>query len=365
MDKDHHIFSRECQESMASVREEGEIRSALNRMEVEAPDAELAWKELSGKLQLEEDKPVPDSCAFSHQGAARPFLFSMSTLLKAVISAAAIVLLVFLFAKYGGDQDSSLSSSQPVVAEKSSGAGAVHSSPHSSAADLTSQENTQSVRTAQPAAQPQMLAAETGRGTSRKIVLSDGTRVWLNAESTLLYPERFAGKERRVHLTGEAYFEVKHRAECPFVVETASLVATDLGTAFDVNAYAGRSPWLILVSGKVSVQKKGDEAPAILMHPDEMLTLSAGRMKVVSVDAYPLVQWKNGLFYFHHVSLLDVMKEIGRWYGINVVFENKTCLNTQIHFVAERSLPVSEITKRLNEIEGVNIILQDKELTIK
>ena len=127
MDKDHHIFSRECQESMASVREEGEIRSALNRMEVEAPDAELAWKELSGKLQLEEDKPVPDSCAFSHQGAARPFLVSMSTLLKAVISAAAIVLLVFLFAKYGGDQDSSLSSSQPVVAEKSSGAGAVHS----------------------------------------------------------------------------------------------------------------------------------------------------------------------------------------------------------------------------------------------
>lgn len=365
MDKDYHIFSRECQESMASVREEGEIRSALNRMEVEAPDAELAWKELSGKLQLEEDKPVPDSCASSHQGASRAFHVSMPTLLKAVISAAAIVLLVFLFAKYGGDQESSLSSSQPVVSEKSSGAGAVHSSPHSSAADLASQQIKQASSTAQPAAQPQMLAAETGRGTSRKIVLSDGTRVWLNAESTLLYPERFAGKERRVHLTGEAYFEVKHRAECPFVVETASLVATDLGTAFDVNAYAGRAPRLILVSGKVSVQKKGDEAPAVLMHPDEMLTLSAGRMKVVPVDAYPLVQWKNGLFYFHHISLLDVMKEIGRWYGINVVFENKTCLNTQIHFVAERSLPVSEITKRLNEIEGVNVILQDKELTIK
>lgn len=209
MDKDHHKISRECQDDMASVREEGEIRSALNRMEVEAPDAELAWKELSSKLQLDEDKPVPDFCASSHQGASRAFHVSMPTILKAVISAAAVVLLVFLFAKYG-DEESSPSSSQPIVAEKSSGAGAVHSSPHSSAADLASQQTKQAGSTAKQIAQPQMLAAETGRGTSRKIVLSDGTRVWLNAESTLLYPERFAGKERRVHLTGEAYFEVSN-----------------------------------------------------------------------------------------------------------------------------------------------------------
>lgn len=347
MDREIDILDKDWEQEMATIQEEGEIRSALNRMDVEAPDAEMAWKALSEKLNLAEEEPV--------QGHR----VSMSLVLKSIISMAAIVLVAFLLMKgIGGAQvsDGNVSSGTvaqetPVVAKDKPIYNKVKTE-----TPVASVSETEDV---------EMLSLETGRGKSKQVLLSDGTKVWLNAESQLLYPKRFNGNERRVHLTGEAYFEVRHNKKQPFIVETASLVATDLGTSFDVKAYAGRKEQLILVSGKVAVQKRGaDEAP-VVMQPDQMLTLDAGKMTVSSEDTYPLVQWKNGLFYFHHAALVDVMKEIGRWYHVNVVFENKTSLSTQIHFVAERNAAIDEIIRQLNEIEGVDVVKSNNEISVR
>lgn len=350
MNKDKDILNEEWLDAEASIQEEGEIRSALNRMDIEAPDTEMAWKALSGQLNLEQEKPAP---------ARR---VSMSVLLKAAISVAAAVLVAFLLVRGMGkgnmpDADASgpLAHTATTLSRQDSASEQppIYNKVGDEASASASSED------------QELLSVETGRGNSRQLVLGDGTKVWLNAESTLLYPKHFSKTERRVHLSGEAYFEVKHNKKCPFIVETSSLVATDLGTAFDVKAYQGKATQLILVSGKVAVCKRGEESSPVLMKPDEMATLEGGNIKVTAVDTYPLIQWKNGLFYFHHAPLLEVMKEIGRWYHVNVVFENKVCLNTQVHFVAERSATLDDIVKQLNEIEGVNVDGQKNELTVK
>lgn len=347
MDKDRDIFDKDWEQQLATIQEEGEIRSALNRMDVEAPDAEMAWKALSDKLDLEDEKPAP-----AHR-------VSMSVVWKTVISVAAIVLVAFLLV--GG-----LGEKQAPNGKVPSSEVAQHADPVTTDSSIYNKvkanETTADVSEAED---EEMLSLETGRGKSKQIVLSDGTKVWLNAESTLLYPKRFTGSERRVQLTGEAYFEVKHNQKHPFIVETASLVATDLGTAFDVKAYIGRTVQLILVSGKVAVQRRGEAEAPIVMQPDQVLTFEGGKMTVSSEDTYPLVQWKNGLFYFHHAALVDVMKEIGRWYHINVVFENKASLYTQIHFVAERNSTIDDVVRQLNEIEGVNVVKLNNEISVR
>lgn len=351
MNRDKDILNEEWQDAEASIQEEGEIRSALNRMDVEAPDTEMAWKALSEQLNLEDEKPAPVRRV------------SMSVVLKAAISVAAAVLVAFLLVKGIGRGNMPDADAPGPLAHT-----AIAQSPQDSASGKSSIYNKvgdEASASASSSEGQELLSAETGRGNSKQLVLSDGTKVWLNAESTLLYPKHFSKTERRVHLSGEAYFEVMHNKKCPFIVETASLVATDLGTAFDVKAYQGKAAQLILVSGKVAVCKRGDEASPILMKPDEMATLEGGNIKVSAVDTYPLIQWKNGLFYFHHAPLLEVMKEIGRWYHVNVVFENKTCLNTQVHFVAERSATLDDIVKQLNEIEGVNVDKSNNEIIVK
>lgn len=350
MNKDKDILNGDWLEAETSLSEEGEIRSALNRMAVEAPDTEMAWKALSSKLDLKEEKPTP-----AHR-------VSIWLVAKAMISVAAALLVVFLLVKNSGN------SSMPDVNAPTP---LTHHSIALSRTDSASKDspiyNKVAVKTGTPATSENLdlLTAETGRGGCRQLVLRDGTKVWLNAESSLRYPKHFSKDERRVYLLGEAYFEVKHSKKCPFVVETASLVATDLGTAFDVKAYQEKCTQLILVSGKVAVQQRGEDAAPVLMKPDEMATLEGGTIKISDVDTYPLIQWKNGLFYFHHASLLEVMKEIGRWYHVNVVFENKSRLNTQVHFVAERGETIETIVKLLNEIEGVNVEVLKNELTVK
>jgi len=352
MNKDIDILNEEWQDADIAIQEEGEIRSALNRMDVEAPDTEMVWKALSSQLNLDEEKPAP---------ARR---VSISLVAKSLISMAAAVLLVFLLVKGLGkgnvaDMNPASSPSQPstsLVSDKVDAA-AENAPIYNKVGDEAS--------TSASSESQEMLSAETSRGNCKRLVLSDGTKVWLNAESSLLYPKHFSKTERRVHLSGEAYFEVKHNKKCPFIVETASLVATDLGTAFDIKSYVGKATQLILVSGKVAVCKRGDEASSVMMKPDEMATLEGGSIKVSSVDTYPLIQWKNGLFYFHHAPLLEVMKEIGRWYHVNVVFENKACLNTQVHFVEERSIALDDIVSQLNEIEGVNVVKLNNEIIVR
>lgn len=341
----------------ATTTEQGDIRSALNRMDVEAPDVDIAWKVMSQQMGLQEKAELHHS---DEEKSARSI--DMTSFLKVAISIAAAIVIAFVFFFNGRKDDSSVvaqKSKTEFSSETSSSTKSVvrKDSSYGDSEEQFEQENRQ-------VAADEILAVETGRGEDKHLVLSDGTKVWLNAESSLLYPKHFVGKERKVQLQGEGYFEVRHNAKCPFIVEAASLVATDLGTAFGIKAYIGKPAQVTLVSGSVAVRKKR-ESSSFVLKPNQMATLSDDGFDVMDVDTYPLIQRKSGLFYFHEVALVDVMRELGRWYHVKVVFENKNCLQTQVHFVAERKLSLEEVVRQLNELEGIQVVKLKQELLVR
>jgi ferric-dicitrate binding protein FerR (iron transport regulator) len=175
----------------------------------------------------------------------------------------------------------------------------------------------------------------TPRGRQFRLMLPDGTRVWLNSASSLRYPTVFAGKERQVEVTGEAYFEVAENAQMPFRVKVAGRAAIEvLGTQFNVNAYGNiQTLRTTLLEGSVRVQDTFEEAgKGVVLKPGQQAVISAanaantsGRqnMTVIDhVDTDKVLAWKKGLFNFDGVSLQEAMQQLERWYDIEVVYEN-------------------------------------------
>lgn len=342
-DIDNQVDINEQEDILLTHLEESTIRSALNRMDVEALDVDVAWNQLKDKMVLDDVEESKSAIQWS-------------MVWKVSISVAAIWVIAFVLV-FDGRQDNA-GRTLPVMAEQTQSSSSVQGKENEQAEKMEETLADEKCET------EEMLSVETGKSKSQYLVLSDGTKVWLNAESQLIYPKNFLGKERKVTLLGEAYFEVRHDAKHPFVVETSRMIATDLGTAFDLKAYEGKATQLILISGSVAVQKRG-ETTSVVLKPDEMANLNGDKLEVSAIDSYPLVQWKNGLFYFHDTPLIEVMKELGRWYHIKVVFENKACLQTQIHFVSERSEDLKTVVKQLNEIEGVDVVLTQQELSVR
>ena len=173
--------------------------------------------------------------------------------------------------------------------------------------------------------------------------------VWLNADSKISFPEEFNGKERNVAVAGEAYFEVTKDAQHPFIVKTEYFTTTVHGTSFNVCAYSAKEAHVTLVSGSVAV--KTNDGPEEFITPGQMASLTEeSAMSIKNVDIYPLIQWKEGFFYFERDRLVDIMMELGRWYNVNIVFEHEADMNRQLHFVAEHSDSLKDIVRRLNDL---------------
>ena len=161
----------------------------------------------------------------------------------------------------------------------------------------------------------------TPRGADFKIVLPDGTKVWLNTMSSLSYPVIFNGKERKVKINGEAYFEVMKDPYKPFIVEANGTEVKVLGTHFNVNAYSGeKTVKTTLVEGAVKITSK---SKSVILKPGEQSTawLSGNDIKVETVDTDETLAWKNGYFLFNNENITTVMKTIARWYDITVEYE--------------------------------------------
>lgn len=169
----------------------------------------------------------------------------------------------------------------------------------------------------------------TPKGGQYQVKLPDGTNVWLNAASSLKYPTRFNGMERKVELTGEAYFEVNSQwssgKKVPFLVSTSSQTIEVLGTHFNVNAYSDEpSTRTTLLEGSVRVVRDRDGDGSIVLKPGEQAILTANkRMAVSRVNTGNVVAWKSGLFQFQNSDIESVMREISRWYDVEVEFEGK------------------------------------------
>lgn len=158
------------------------------------------------------------------------------------------------------------------------------------------------------------------RGNQMRITLADGTKVWLNAASSITYPVKFSGVERKVEITGEAYLEVVHDAARPFKVIANGQEIEDIGTHFNVNTYADEPvARTTLTEGSIRVTHAKE---AVTLIPGQQLKLSSNGLQAVNkVDTSVVLAWKNGLFKFRGASIEDVMRQVSRWYNVSVKYQ--------------------------------------------
>lgn len=204
---------------------------------------------------------------------------------------------------------------------------------------------------------------QTPRGGKYQVRLPDGSTVWLNAVSTLKFPTSFDGlDERKVEMTGEAYFEVAPNKHIPFVVKVGNQQVKVLGTHFNINAYTDEASLnTTLVEGAVEVTAPG--AKSVRLKPGQQSAFDNSEFKVKSVDAEIVVAWMNGDFIFKDENIQSIMRKLERWYDIQVVYEGKV---SDIDFGAEisRSRNLSQVLKILEETGNVHFRTEGRRVTV-
>jgi transmembrane sensor len=205
---------------------------------------------------------------------------------------------------------------------------------------------------------------KTEKGQTYSVVLPDGSKVWLNAASTINYPVTFNDKERRVKITGEAYFEIKSllrdlTEKIPFIVivqDSAGNTCEEvevLGTQFNINAYKEENRIITtLLEGKVKIKK---EKNIILSEPNQqgVLSKATGDLTIVRNDnVEKIIAWKNNYFYFEKDSLATVIKQIARWYDVNFVIDTRLS-NKTFSGRIQRDMPLSKILEKVEMTSGV------------
>ncbi|MBS1603399.1 MAG: FecR domain-containing protein [Bacteroidetes bacterium] len=186
----------------------------------------------------------------------------------------------------------------------------------------------------------------TSTGNQYRLILPDGSRIWLNAASSIKFPVSFSAVERSVEITGEAYFEIAPDAGRPFMVHYRDMTVQVLGTSFNVNAYTDeQSVATTLVDGAVKVIRGGDRS---VLTPGQQVQVSGKNMRVLSdVNTSEIVAWKNDEFYFRRADIQRIMRQLARWYNIKVDYESQD-ISELFYARIPRSAPLSEALKALS-----------------
>ena len=217
----------------------------------------------------------------------------------------------------------------------------------------------------------------TPAATTTLVTLSDGTKVMLNANSTLEYPASFddastdkatgegraadaAHQVREVHLKGEAHFEVTKNPHRPFVVKAGEMQTQVLGTIFDVKAYRKDAPKVTLMEGKVKVSNADTE---VEMRPGQTATLQSDKI-VVSKASSSASDWLEGDFDMDQVTLAEAMSDIGAWYNKTVVFQSQVNMDKLIHFRFSRRASLQEIITALNEMGVAKVRIEKGKIMV-
>ena len=201
----------------------------------------------------------------------------------------------------------------------------------------------------------------TPAATTTLVTLSDGTKVMLNANSTLEYPVSFDDAEvREVRLKGEAHFEVTKNPHRPFVVKAGEMQTQVLGTIFDVKAYRKDAPKVTLMQGKVKVSNADTE---VEMRPGQTATLQADKI-VVSKASSSVSDWLEGDFDMDQVTLAEAMSDIGAWYNKTVVFQSQANMDKLIHFRFSRRASLQEIITALNEMGVAKVRIEKGKIMV-
>lgn len=317
-------------------------------------DTDREWKRFSQRIQ--EPKKTAN-------------IFSIRNVFYAVASVAAVVLVAFVFTQFPKQDDGMLAfESNDAPKEILMGNEEDDMEPIQPTAGIT---NTGIVvnstkadfsRVKATSGEPEMKTISTPRGKDYELVLSDGTVVLLNADSKITFPTRFTGNKRTVKLVGEAYFKVSKNKHRPFIVGTGNLYTKVLGTEFNLKAYPHSDVNVTLIKGSVAVNAEGKE---VMLKPGENAEYSENKdIEVTTVDTEGYIQWKDGYFYFDNVPLIDVVRDLGRWYNVNIEIRNNSLMSYRLHFIASRKASIKEFVDNLNEFNYLHVVHKDNKLII-
>ena len=206
----------------------------------------------------------------------------------------------------------------------------------------------------------------TPRGGEFKLVLEDGTRVWLNAGSELRYPVRFVGKERKVFVKGEVYFEVAKDRKRPFRVQVLDEMTVEvLGTHFNVSAYEEDATIeTTLAEGRVKVTD-GMKSMELVPNEQAVFGKADGHFERHEVDARSYVAWKDGLFIFEDETLENIMERVKRWYNVDVEFGNEALKELRFSGDLERYKVFSIVLRMLEKVSRIDVEIEGRTVYIK
>ena len=202
-------------------------------------------------------------------------------------------------------------------------------------------------------------------GKSYNITLADGTKVFMYAGSRLTYPVAFSGKERRVYLEGEAYFKVTKDKQHPFVISTDKAEAKVLGTELNVSCYKGEPCHVALLTGSVLVSNK-KESRSVKLVPGQGVTVNEeAPLALCQENMETYNYWLAGYIYYDDAPLAEITKAIGRWYNVNIVFDNETLKHMKVRYFCQRNESLERAIELLNSYGKFKVSIDGETLHVK
>ena len=202
-------------------------------------------------------------------------------------------------------------------------------------------------------------------GKSYNITLADGTKVFMYAGSRLTYPVVFSGKERRVYLEGEAYFKVTKDKQHPFVISTDKAEAKVLGTELNVSCYKGEPCHVALLTGSVLVSNK-KESRSVKLVPGQGVTVNEeAPLALCQENMETYNYWLAGYIYYDDAPLAEITKAIGRWYNVNIVFDNETLKHMKVRYFCQRNESLERAIELLNSYGKFKVSIDGETLHVK
>ena len=342
MNKDMNQMDLENSEHLDQM-----VTEALMRDRLVSPDADLEWKKLSARMSVGKDSAASPSDVKHIPSSALRLVWTI------VGTVAAMALIVVVLNLKGFDADGS-----SVYQAKATPAEIVI---------LDEQDNQHVVKgndlSLAPASKAVVHTVVVPEGKDMKLTLSDGTEVWLNANSRLAYPTVFNGRERKVELQGEAYFKVAHDSRHPFIVYACGMQIRVLGTEFNVDASDAKRPHVTLVRGSVKVSKANINK--VIVPGEDAAFDAGGSIKVSRVDLNDVACWKDGIEMFDNASLRDIVMHMGSWYNVNVICHDDALLDMHLRYMYDRRQGIEEAVMMLNTITNNKIKLQNNSILIE
>ena len=201
------------------------------------------------------------------------------------------------------------------------------------------------------------------RGGEYELLLSDGTRVWMNSESKLVYPVHFSGDFREVQMEGEVCFKVAKNERQPFIVKTQGISVEVLGTFFNVEAYpTDEVITTTLVEGRVNVSNGKQEC---VMSPNQQVIADGGQLVVREVDAAEVVRWIEGVCYFSETSLEDIMDKLARWYDVEIFFANASAKEAHFSLEIERYDNIAAVLSKIEKTGRVKFKINGRTVIVE